>query len=79
MLKSLAVGSGGFLATAPNVVGGASDQVEVVMEWRGNDPYVTRKVPKRWKQHMEKTRRLAAELTEQYRDNEDVFGFERVS
>lgn len=78
VLKSMTVGSGAFLATASNVVGSTSARVEVVMEWRGNDPYVTRKVPKRWKQHMEKTRRLAEIMTNRYRDNGDVFGFERV-
>lgn len=77
VLKSITAGSGAFLSTT-NVVGSAGDRVEVVMEWQGNDPYVTRKVPKRWKQHMGTTRRLASELTEHFKDDGDIFGFERI-
>lgn len=78
VLKSVTAGTGTVLATTASVIGSAGNRVEVVMEWQGSEPYVTRKVPRKWKQHMDKTKRLAKELTDRYSGNEDVYGFRRV-
>lgn len=74
-----AAGTSIGLTGTSRVVGASRDSVEVVMEWKGTDPYVTKIVPKQWLRHTELVKAIAKQLNQEYADNPGVIDFEVVA
>lgn len=75
-LKS--IGAGFVTVGTIPTIGQADDFVEAVMEWHGDEPFVTRQVPRSWFEHTKSVHEVEQELTNKYKNNPDIYDFRIV-
>lgn len=58
-----------------DVLGKAGDKIDVVMEYKGSEPYHVERLPRSWVNYTEKVKRTSNSLTRKNKNTEGVFDF----